>query len=109
MNTQLFSILILTMTWTPVFAQSHSMAVQGGTITVEPFTAYYGDHDLVARGGDSKGMPLPNHVGCPPSNFAPAVQKLCPGGKVYYNKIGDSDGNGCGYTIVAGVCVKQSP
>jgi hypothetical protein len=85
-----------------------------GTVTVEPFTAYYGERGdlrIVGSGVDSP-MALPHHIGCPDQtgeSVDAAIQKICgSNARAYYNSIGVSGGNHCGYNVIAGVCVRLS-
>jgi hypothetical protein len=95
-------------------AMSGSALAGSGTITVEPFTAYYGERgDLRVTGsGVDSPIPLPHHIGCPDQTGVPvetALQNICgSGAKAYYNSIGQSGGNHCGYNVFAGVCVRLS-
>jgi hypothetical protein len=93
------------------FAISGMAFAADGTITVTPFTAYYGEHDIEITGGALQHpIPLPHHIGCPDQTGVPvetALQNICgAGAKVYYNSIGDVGGAHCGYNVFAGVCVK---
>lgn len=106
-----FSCLWLGALIAPAFSQTHSHSFPA-TVDVEPFVAYYGqsgDLRVIGSGVDSP-IALPHHIGCPQDTGVPvdkAVQNICgPGRTAYYNSIGQSGGNRCGYNVFAGVCVK---
>lgn len=97
---------------TPALPQAHNLTVQGPNISVEPFIAYYGERgDLrIVGSGLEAPIPVPRHISCPQDTETPvdvAIQRMCVGGKAYYNSIGQTGGNRCGYNIFSGVCVRQ--
>jgi hypothetical protein len=96
----------------PALAQTQSMQIRGATITIEPFTAYYGQNNLTVNGtGVESPMPMPHHIDCnAASNLPVAVQNICgPGETAYYTSFGQSGGNKCGYNVLSGVCIKENP
>ena len=95
-------------------AQSQTTTIRGVTITVEPFIAYYGERRDLRIIGSGLDLPivLPHPIPCPQDSSIPvelAIRQICPGGKVFYNSIGQSGGNRCGYNVFSGVCVKEAP
>jgi hypothetical protein len=83
---------------------------ENGTITITPFTAYYGEGQIEIRGAKmQQPIPVPNHLGDSSTDIAPGVQKICGAGvKAYYNSIRQTGGGGHGYNVIAGVCVKEN-
>jgi hypothetical protein len=94
------------------FAMVAGPAVAGnGTVSIVPFSAYYGERNLSVTGGNSP-IALPHHIGCPKltgKSVESEIQKICAPGKAYYTSIGQASGNNCGYNVFSGVCVTVTP
>jgi hypothetical protein len=95
-------------------AQSQTTTIGNVKVSIEPFIAYYGERGdlrIVGSGLDSP-IGIPRHLGCSQDTGIPvdvAIQRMCQGGKAYFNSIGQSGGNRCGYNVISGVCVKEIP
>ena len=101
--------LFLVISWSAAIATPAIAA--NATITVEPFTAYYGETTDLRVVGSKVDSPiaLPHHIGCPQDTGVQvdaALQQICAPGKAYYNLVGQSGGGRCGFNVFSGVCIK---
>jgi hypothetical protein len=82
-----------------------------GTITLEPFIAYYGetsDLRIIGTKVDTP-MPLQNRLGGSSDDVTAGFKRLFGAdAKVYYKSIGQSGGGGHGFNVFVGVVVKES-
>jgi hypothetical protein len=106
------SIFCLIACITPPLVGVYAMAA--GAQDVEPFIAYYGEHQLRVADPDGRfrSAPpvIPNYVACQKQtgiSLEKALQNMCHGAKLYYKLIIPATvGDMCGYALVAGACEK---
>ena len=115
-GTPLFGLRGLSVLFTVLLIGVLVYVMLTGGVNPKTFIAYYGDPGDLKVVGSKVDSPitLPNHIACPPrgdtnnSFINTALANICGSTAVpHVSSIGQSGGSGCGFNVLAGVCVKK--